>query len=285
MTQLNQRGISLTELVMYIGGVSLITLTFSLIVYSLNREFLVNYNKNKTEFNLQESTYTLYSMVSQARNLEGVDDATGDVANFFAGPPADGKLVTGLPENATVPFDSFNIADIAANQGKYYFVAKFEREMNSGSGLSQFYSTAIYYKTPDSTSDDGGYEQSGAIVIMPGDDGVNVNMAPNKSGYIFERVSRFRIRDFSFYPGTHRVTSVTFEVTMRYFLNTKGKKNYWQQTAPVLGDALFKDVSRDVTIVLRNNLLDDSGGLILSTGQVRPLGGVYFFKPFVFIDN
>lgn len=280
-TSLNKKAFSLVELALSMGGMAMIMVIVGATFLLLNQRFLASYNTNKAQAHLMEAAFSLRRIIPQARHLAGVDNTSGDIDNFFSGPSSDGKIVTGISTNGTLPFDSAAIADSPENQGQYFFIAKFERDEGSGMGMSEFMPTAIYYKTPDRTSDDP-YEKTGALLIMSGSGGVNINMAPQRSGYVFQDVSRFRIKDSTFYPGTRLVSSVTFEITIRYFLFGSGKKQYWYQAPRTPDDATFKDISRDVTVIVRNNLLNNSGGVLLSAGQIRPYNGLYFFKPLFF---
>ena len=288
----SNRGITLIELMIYTGLTALVVSLFSTVFLWIGSDFRMKIAENKAEMNLLEASFTLRRVLAQARHLEAADDSTGDLTNLFFTPQADtsGKIAIG-PLDGSNFFDTFAIPNAPANYGKFYSVARFEREESHGDFTldpnTRFYSTAIFYRAPNPTALLP-KDRSGAIVVMLGGNGVGTNLQPSDSGWVFEDMSRFRIKNFEVFPGTKRVSSVTFELTTRYFTNNFGNQDYWWIPPPgpyPAGDAPFRDISRDVTVVVRDNLLDNTGGLIKAAGQVRPYNGLYFFRPSIRFDH
>ncbi len=277
---MGNKGVSLTELILYGALMSVVISIMAAVLTILQHRFLVLNEKSQTEYEVLNLTYNLRRTFGLASSLQTI----ADTANFFQ--PAtlsEGFIAAG----GGTPFDSANIdaSVVPGNQGQYYAIARFQQEHSRGPGLSEFYATAIYFKTPD-VNGQTPFQRAGAVVIKTaGPPGANnIDLAPSESDLTFTGLSRFRIKEFELYPGTDRVLSVTFEITARYFTTRTGRRHFWSQSPPPADTGGYAEIVRDVGVVVRNNLLEVQGGLTLLGGEIRPYQGLYFFRPVAAFD-
>lgn len=268
---IGQRGFSLPELSATTFGASVLFLIFGALIGMSSAQFRAMKDKMEAEMQLLRAGYSLRRHTAQARDLAAVPDAN----NFFGAPG--GRLLAGPPL-----FDSAAVLDNDTNQGRIFALAKFDREEGSAAG-SRFFGTSVFFRMPNrnGTSNE---TRSGALIIDQGADTPIVDLAPTANDLTYSHLSRLRIVEVNLYPESNQVVSVKFELTARYFPFAPGRTAYWFQTAAQPGEASPRDITHEVLVVLRNNLLHADGGLTGASTEVRPLNGLYFFKPVVFLE-
>lgn len=262
---MNARGFTLNELLIASGiGSVLILIVSGIAVIGFTQ---MNNLKDRiaAEENLNRIELLLRSTIGQAVDVSGTDMTTTSPVNVASWT---GALAANFVAN-----------QISATPN-WTMVGHFYRE-TGGSGLQSstdgsqgtLQPTAIFYRRPSATT-------SGVLFFNMG---ATSSLTPNYVDPYVDRISYLEMQK-NVNSTFNKVTSVRFRVSIRYH-DFGIPTRTWCPVADIQGgicvtDAKYRDLDREFTILVRNNLLKSSGtsGLTGSTAEERVMGFLYFFK-------
>ena len=297
---LKQRGMTLSELMVGIGIMGIISLImFGLFVLATN-QFRALTAKSETDELGARLEYTFRSIFSQAMDVRFGTEPNGapvDTVPATAYPAlgdrgqiASTALVAGDNNAARLTFDSLASAPL-----NWYVLAAFLRETGLASapaperGTAR--KTAVFYRPPSGVA-----RTSGVIFVDFGPaPGAAGGLSPSYADEFFDRVVLFLMTKHK--HSLHNVvTSVDFRVHFRYYLRVdSGNPFSWCPAVNVnAGPATcattlpWTDVEKQFSVALRNNLLRSSTNTNIASApgqfEERVMGATYFFFPTIPTD-
>lgn len=223
------------------------------------------------EENINRIELLLRSTFEQAVDVRSADIAYGATYN-----------VTGWAGGLRA---AFNWNTIAATPSDWNTIAHFYREMGGTQstgvlGNGDLFPTAIFYRRPSAAT-------SGVLFFQMGHEGAvkQTNLTPDWDEPFVDRVSLLQM-DKNINDAYGRVSSVRFRVAVRYHDFTSTER-IWCPVADIqaatvgcVNTAKYRDLEKEFTILLRNNLLKAEGtaGMSGSLSEERNMGFLYFFK-------
>lgn len=297
---IKQRGMTLSELMVGLGIMSIISLImFGLFVLATNQFYALS-AKSETDELGARLEYTLRSVFSQAMDVRFGAEPTG--APVDTTPPnayplitdrgqiAATGLVAGDNNAARLTFDSLASAPL-----NWYVLAVFLRETGlaavPGPERGMARKTAVFYRPPS-----GAARTSGVIFVDHGPvPGAAGGLSPSYADDFFDRVVLFEMTKHK-HALRNVVTSVDFRVHFRYYLRVgSGNTFAWCPAVNVnAGPAVcttimpWTDVEKQFSVTLRNNLLRSSTDTNIASApgqfEERVMGATYFFFPTIPTD-
>lgn len=268
---MNQKGFSLVEIMIATAiGLVLVLIVTGIAVVGFTQMNSLR-DRLAAEENLNRVELLLRSTIGQAVDVRSADVVYGSpfsVSNWDGGLRA-----------------AFNWNTMAAAGADWNTVGHFYREgggtMASGVyGNGDLFPTAIFYRRPSATT-------SGVLFFHMGAAGAAkvTNLTPSYSEPYVDRISLLQM-DKNNNDAYGRVTSVRFRVAVRYheFGHTD---RVWCPVADIqaatggcVNQARYRDLEKEFTILVRNNLLKAAGvtGMTGNLAEERSMGFLYFFK-------
>lgn len=294
-----QKGFTLSELVVGTAIGSIIMLTVASIFFFLNYTYLSKKDRLDAEDQAATAEYMLKLLFSQAVDVQGTVTggatfASGGIVNPVVGTV--GQVVgniQGGPNIAT--FDQ-----IVAPQ--WIKIAAFLRENQASTSAGPTHGllarTAIWFRRPEAAAAPN--NTSGVMFfdigtrLAPNAAPAAAAMQPDYSDPYVGRISYLQVNK-SLTPNYNRLASVEFVMRFRYHEKATSAVTFCPQRniaapGPIIAacnvaGAMWRDLERRFTILLRNNIVKLAGDTTMlgTSGQneERILGNLYFFQPII----
>ncbi len=273
---MNSKGFSLIELMIAVGiGLILILIVAGIAVIGFSQMNSLR-DRLAAEENLNRVEILLRSTVGQAVDIRSVDVVYG--ANFPVSTWAGGLRA---------PFLWNTIASTPAN---WNTIGHFYREMGGTmttgvQGNGDLFPTAIFYRRPTATTSGVLFFHMGMGTPPPTPPPKATTLTPSYSEPYVDRIS-FLQMDKNLNDAYGRVSSLRFRVAVRYH-DFSSIARVWcpvadiqAATAGCVTAAKYRDLEKEFTILVRNNLLKPAGtaGMTGTLAEERVMGFLYFFK-------
>lgn len=270
-----KKGFTLTELMIAatIGGILILIISAIAIIGFTQMNSLKD--RLAAEENVTRLELLLRQTIGQAVDITGTNIT-------YASPYAVSTRNGGLRA-------SFNWTDMTQGSN-WNVIGHFLRE-SGGSGLQtsddgnmgNLMPTAIFYRRPTATTSGVLFFNLGRAITA-----TNPNYPSMSASYsepFIDRISLLQMEK-NVNVSYNKVTSVRFRVSIRYHEFGSSARvwcpvqNINAATAGCVTTARYRDLQREFTILIRNNLLKSAGaaGLTGSTSEERTMGPLYFFR-------
>ncbi len=265
---MSQKGYSLVEIMIASAiGTVLILIVSGVAVIGFSQMNSLR-DRLAAEENLNRIELVLRSTLGQAVDVRSADITYGSPFDVMGW---DG----GLRAN-------FNWNTIAAAGSDWNTIGHFYRETggtasSGANGNGTLLPTALFYRRPSATT-------SGVLFYHMGGNGV-VNLTPSYAEGFVDRLSLIEMTKNN-NDAYGRVVSVRFRVAVRYH-DFSSTSRIWcpsadiaAATAGCVSSARYRDLEKEFTILLRDNLLKASGtaGMTGTLSEERTMGFLYFFR-------
>lgn len=298
-----QQGFTIIELLVATAiGIAAILVVSQLLIF-VQSQFVTLQKRIKDEAEISQLSFYLHHYLSMAVNLTAVTNIppTANINSSFGAIDADFNMNNWVPQtgNGSVTTIAYFLRDTLSSRDAL------QRPMN----VDRFVPTGLFFQRPSIDKYGALYistENKGAIQISP------QQISPDQ---IFGSIVDFKVLDISYHPLQFRsanlgipsgpiyqmVSSVTFEVTQRHYLPQVPPQNkswcppqFMSHPKCVHGQRSYRDVSKTLTVKIKNNLLTESlnqrvsfqplvpqpGGFPLFVPRIeRTYDNVYFLRP------
>lgn len=266
---MDKRGFNLVEIMIAtaVSGV-LIVIVCSIAVIAFVQTSNLK-DRLAAEENLNKIELYFKSTLGQAIDIDATD--MGAIVSPFSVPGWTGSLVGNF------------VYDQIADSAQWTTLGYFYREIGGSGNQADatelaggtLRPTAIFYRRPETNT-------SGVLFFNGGD--MNL-LTPNYSDRYVDRISYLEMQK-NVNANYNKVTSVRIRVAVRYHDSTVSFRTWCPVadlaagTAGCNQDAKYRDLDREFTVVIRNNLMKASGvpGLNGGTAEERTMGNLYFFR-------
>jgi prepilin-type N-terminal cleavage/methylation domain-containing protein len=285
----NQKGLTLIESLIALAILGFFVMLSAQITLRSQNVYFKNSEMTAVDDSLMRSEYYLRRFFTYAvgdNTLENPADLTSlpiGLKIIKSGIPAMNEFLDTVDDtsgaNSLAGLNAGSDVDTIA-----YWVR--EEGNKAADGVSDFKRTALFYMKPTALKSGVLFFDSGADTVLTAD---------------YSRIFVDRLVDFSadvvFQPSTGRASSLRFNVTVRYFINTPAENYRWcpeslmatdASCTPTSGPFTYRDISKEVLVTLRNHVIGLSrqnptyfDGTNTRANYERAFGSLYFFPPLV----